>query len=35
LHGNRAGSLDSRTLLAALGKVYHADRLVTEIGAAR
>lgn len=32
---NRAVSLDSRALLAALATVYHADRLVTEIGAAR
>jgi hypothetical protein len=32
---NRAVSLDSRALLAALGTVYHADRLVTEITSAR
>ncbi|MEA2665478.1 MAG: hypothetical protein QOI11_2422, partial [Candidatus Eremiobacteraeota bacterium] len=32
---NRAVSLDSRALLAALSKVYHADRLVAEITAAR
>lgn len=32
---NRSVSLDSRALLAALDKVYHADRLVREITAAR
>ena len=32
---NRAVSLDSRALLTALDKVYHADRLVSEITAAR
>ena len=31
---NRAVSVDSRALLAGLKTVYHADRLVTEIGAA-
>ncbi|MDQ2858259.1 MAG: S46 family peptidase [Candidatus Eremiobacteraeota bacterium] len=32
---NRAVAVDSRALLAGLGKVYHADRLVSEIDAAR
>ncbi len=32
---NRSVSLDSRALLTALDKVYHADRLVTEITTAR
>ena len=32
---NRAVSVDSRALLAGLSKVYHADRIVREIDAAR
>ncbi len=32
---NRAVSVDSRALLAGLGKVYHADRIVREIESAR
>ncbi len=32
---NRAVAVDSRALLAGLSKVYHADRLVSEIEAAR
>lgn len=31
---NRSVAVDSRALLAGLDKVYHADRIVTEIGAA-
>jgi len=30
---NRAVAVDSRALLTALTKVYHADRIVSEIGA--
>ena len=32
---NRAVSVDSRALLEGLGKVYHLDRIVQEIEAAR
>lgn len=30
---NRSVALDSRAILEALSKVYHADRLVSELGA--